>query len=98
MRDIKETICHVADDYESEKQSGPKIYTLPDQRVISVGPSRYRAEETLFRPQDLLDGEGYYYNGIHRQCEAAINLFEVELRSAQRQNIVLVSFMARNES
>eukprot|EP00898_Chlorokybus_atmophyticus_P005748 jgi/Chlat1/6174/Chrsp41S09036 len=63
VRQIKEELCYVAADYERELQLARdttvvlKSYTLPDGRVIQVGPERFMAPEALFRPE-LIGVEG----------------------------------------
>ena len=55
MRDIKEKLCYVAEDYEKEDQAAQsssehdKSYTMPDKRVITV-PAHVRMScpERLF--------------------------------------------------
>ena len=63
VRQIKESLCYVSYDYKRDLQLGRetthlmKSYTLPDGRVIKLGPERFMAPEALFSP-DLIDVEG----------------------------------------
>ena len=63
VRQIKESLCYVSYDYKRDLQLGRetthlmKSYTLPDGRVIKLGPERFMAPEALFSP-DLVDVEG----------------------------------------
>lgn len=58
VRDIKEKLCVVAEDYDALKAAAAagsehdKQYTLPDKRVITVsGYVRITAPELLFKPE-----------------------------------------------
>jgi actin-related protein 2 len=63
VRQIKESLCYVSYDYKRDLQLGRetthlmKSYTLPDGRVIKLGPERFMAPEAMFSP-DLIDVEG----------------------------------------
>ena len=58
VRDIKEKLCYVAEDYAKEDQAAQsssehdKSYTMPDKRVITV-PAHVRMScpELLFNPK-----------------------------------------------
>ena len=56
VKNIKEDLCYVCQDYleeiESAKQSSAikETYTLPDGRVVAVGSERFQTTEALFSP------------------------------------------------
>ena len=57
VKDIKEQMCYVAQNYEEEHKMAEtsaekdKPYTLPDKRVINIsGKVRMSCPELLFRP------------------------------------------------
>jgi actin, other eukaryote len=59
VRDIKEKLCFVAQDYEEalEKSENSKEfeknYELPDGRKITIGNERFRCSEYLFKPLEI---------------------------------------------
>jgi len=91
VRDIKETLTYVADDYEEElgkyeeSSDGEKLYTLPDGRTIKVGNQRFRCPEVLFNPSLI----GKEAAGIHETTYNTIMKCDVDIRKDLYQNIVL---------
>jgi actin, other eukaryote len=59
VRDIKEKLCFVAQDYEEalnkSKNSSEfdKKYELPDGRELTIGNERFRCSEYLFKPLEM---------------------------------------------
>jgi len=91
IRQIKEKLCYVGHDLDLEKALGLETtvltekYTLPDGRVISIGPERFQAPEVLFEPH-LIDVEG---PGMAEQLFNCINKADMDLRPEFYQHIVL---------
>jgi len=49
VRDLKETSCYVALDYQQEL-SKPVAHKLPDGKEITIGNESFRCPEALFQP------------------------------------------------
>jgi actin-related protein 2 len=91
VRDIKERLAYVAFDYAKELRVARETthlmrsYTLPDGRVIRLGPERFMAPEAMFNPR-LLDVEA---PGIAEMAFNAIQEAPIDNRRGLYEHIVI---------
>merc|ERR1719162_1367215 len=92
VRQMKESHCYVADDYEAELKKAKeqpldleKIFELPDGNKINLVAERFRVPEVLFDPAIC----GRELMGIHQATYKCVQCCDIDLRRDLYKNIVL---------
>lgn len=90
-RDVKENICYVSIDYETElkrsysNNSCELNYRLPDGQLLRIGNERFRAPELLFKPKLA----GLEYPGVHKTTLESITQCGMDVRKSFFSNLIL---------
>ena len=90
VRRIKENLCYLSADFESEMEnekstSNGKQYELPDGKIITVGAERFQCPEALFNPKLM----GIDAKGIHDIVYNTIQKSAIDARRTFWSNIVI---------
>mmetsp|Transcript_21891 Transcript_21891/g.54101 ORF Transcript_21891/g.54101 Transcript_21891/m.54101 type:complete len:380 (+) Transcript_21891:71-1210(+) len=91
VRDIKETLCFVANDCETElklsaeSSKHEKSYELPDGNLVVIGNERFRCPEALFQPNLI----GLEMDGLSDSVYQTIMKSGLDLRRDLYANVVL---------
>lgn len=92
VKEIKETTCYVAQDWEEELAAASKStetttnYTLPDKRVIKVCfMERAGCPELLFQP----NMNGLSCKSMPELCWASVQASDIDLRKDFLENVIL---------
>jgi actin, other eukaryote len=91
VRDIKQQLSYVAEDYAKELANAPsnsaldKEYELPDGQVITVGQERFQCPEALFKPELL----GNEMAGMHQTTYNSIMKTDIDIRKDLYNNCVM---------
>jgi len=91
VRDIKEKLAFVAQDYQKELDGAEantdleKQYELPDGVILEIGAERFRCAEVLFQPQLI----GRENPGIHQLTYNSIQKCDIDIRKDLYVNVVL---------
>ena len=90
-RDIKETLCFVAEDFDKEMEESKsstkhdRDFQMPDGSMIKVGTQRFRVPELLFNPANA----GKDFQGFGGLVYDSILLCDIDVRRDLYQNIIL---------
>ena len=91
VRDMKEKLCYVADDYEAEVKKASEgteleeSYTLPDGQTCKISTQRFKCPEFLFNPE--LGGREI--KSVHQLTYDSIMTCDLDVRKDLYANVIL---------
>merc|ERR1712216_870812 len=92
VKDIKEKLSYVAQDYDAEKEAATKSsehdkqYTMPDKSVITVPATvRMSCPELLFKPAL----NGMTVKAVHELAWASITASDIDVRKELCKNVIM---------
>lgn len=88
-RQIKETLCYVAQDFDAEMQkpdpNRPKEHRMPDGQTLPLGVHGFRGPEGLFKPNLL----GRNEDGVHKAIYNAVMKCDPQIQKALWANVMV---------
>ena len=94
VRDLKEKLCYVAQDYTSELEASnnaEKSFKLPDGQEVTINEECFSCPEAIFQPS-LIQSDSdakTHMHGLHEMCYYTIMKCNGDLRRDMCGNIVL---------
>lgn len=89
VKKIKEKRCYLSQNIENDEEEYPEFdgvkFTLPDNKVINVGPEKFRAPELLMTPSLI----GKECMGLCDMLEMAISMADLDMRKTFWSSITL---------
>lgn len=91
VREMKEKLCYVALDYESELKNAEtshnvqKSFILPDGQEVVIGVERFKAPEAMFQPNFV----GKDVPGVSQSTEESIKKCDLDIRRALYENVMM---------
>ncbi|KAG8186668.1 hypothetical protein JTE90_014744 [Oedothorax gibbosus] len=92
VRDIKETLCFVSDNFAADMKRCAKSskdydhkYVLPDGQILKIGSERFRCPEVLFRPSLLNLEEPGFQGALYD----SVMKCDVDIRRDLCDNVIL---------
>jgi len=93
INDLKEKICEVAEDYDSQMKKWMDsktvdTYELPDKSKVYIGGEKFQCPEMLFQPI-INNSSSFSHVGIHEQTFKSIKKCDEDIHKDLYYNVVL---------